>query len=182
MSSLWRWSRVARESGLGPWQKDMKAEWLQFLKPDELRNLQKELKVLLQKGTGVNIHTTPLADIDVTLDAKYYPKAVPLTCPAPASPTDPAGPGPSNRPHPPSLFLLTISHQIATAELQVLQENFNCIFDVLRQPQSLHPKLSERMSLFPLPLHSFAQDVRQAKPNGTAHRNEPMMQPPTQCF
>ncbi|EJD32475.1 hypothetical protein AURDEDRAFT_132119 [Auricularia subglabra TFB-10046 SS5] len=53
VSSLRRWS-VARESGLAPWHKDMKAEWLQFLKPDELRNLQKELKVLLQKGTGVN--------------------------------------------------------------------------------------------------------------------------------
>ncbi|EJD33164.1 hypothetical protein AURDEDRAFT_177755 [Auricularia subglabra TFB-10046 SS5] len=70
----------------------------------------------------------------------------------------------------------------SAAELQVLQENLNHIFYALRQPQGLRLKLSERMSLFLLPLYSFAQDLRQAKPNGAARRNGPMMQPPTPCF
>ncbi|EJD32423.1 hypothetical protein AURDEDRAFT_77679, partial [Auricularia subglabra TFB-10046 SS5] len=58
----------------------------------------------------------------------------------------------------------------SAAELQVLQEDFNCILDVLRQPQGLHPKLSKRMSLFLSPLHSFAHDVRQAKRRRTSER------------
>ncbi|KZV78079.1 hypothetical protein EXIGLDRAFT_578699, partial [Exidia glandulosa HHB12029] len=45
--------RVAREFGLASWQKDMKAEWLELAKPDELRNMQKELATLLKRGKGI---------------------------------------------------------------------------------------------------------------------------------
>ncbi|EJD34591.1 hypothetical protein AURDEDRAFT_76042 [Auricularia subglabra TFB-10046 SS5] len=45
--------RVARKTKLASWQKAMKAEWIELSKPDALRNMQKELKVLLQKGKGV---------------------------------------------------------------------------------------------------------------------------------
>ncbi|EJD45456.1 hypothetical protein AURDEDRAFT_20753, partial [Auricularia subglabra TFB-10046 SS5] len=54
-------ARDGRASGLASWQKDFKAEWLELSKPDALRNLQRELKILKNRGRGLK-HAQARAD------------------------------------------------------------------------------------------------------------------------
>ncbi|EJD34590.1 hypothetical protein AURDEDRAFT_176372 [Auricularia subglabra TFB-10046 SS5] len=141
------------------------------------------------------IHTTPLVSLNADLEAVYHPARLPVPQDSPAAPAAAAPVGAAPPPRPPMMPPTTAAPLAllpsvpppsqppvpidevpqdrlypSAAEVLVLEEDFKCVLEILRQPQGVHPKLFERISPFIGQMHAFAHDVREAKHRRTQER------------